>query len=264
MEMNEILIPFLKLVENGTCPDCDAIAFIRTKYHVVLNYCTNISFYLMLKAKSIAVHSHPVIKRLEQYRQLLAQLQSSQRDLLDQAAEIVKAVKEGKPLYNIADGSQQLFQKLSKEKISRFASLSKKLTQRKEMAMHEREQLPDSTDITDMDEEGEFTDEENLDAKEERDSEDKEDEEDKVVTDAANDEQEKRPITYEMAKNRGLTPYRKKELRNPRVKHRIKYRKAKIRRRGAVRMKHGDRASIDDSDAKFDSLKIKVIVFSCR
>ncbi|XP_075222727.1 UTP3 small subunit processome component Sas10 isoform X2 [Lycorma delicatula] len=48
-------------------------------------------------------------------------------------------------------------------------------------------------------------------------------------------EDSKRAITYEMAKNKGLTPYRKKEQRNPRVKHRNKYRKALIRRKGQVR-----------------------------
>lgn len=37
-----------------------------------------------------------------------------------------------------------------------------------------------------------------------------------------------------MAKNKGLTPHRKKELRNPRVKHKLKFRKALIRRKGAV------------------------------
>lgn len=44
----------------------------------------------------------------------------------------------------------------------------------------------------------------------------------------------KRGITYQIAKNKGLTPRRKKELRNPRVKNRMKYRKAKIRRKGQV------------------------------
>lgn len=44
----------------------------------------------------------------------------------------------------------------------------------------------------------------------------------------------KRAITYQIAKNKGLTPHRKKEQRNPRVKHRNKFRKAKIRRKGAV------------------------------
>lgn len=45
---------------------------------------------------------------------------------------------------------------------------------------------------------------------------------------------EKRGITYQIAKNKGLTPRRKKELRNPRVKNRMKFRKAKIRRKGQV------------------------------
>lgn len=48
-------------------------------------------------------------------------------------------------------------------------------------------------------------------------------------------EEEKRGITYQIAKNKGLTPHRKKEQRNPRVKHRSKFRKAKIRRKGQVR-----------------------------
>jgi U3 small nucleolar RNA-associated protein 3 len=38
-----------------------------------------------------------------------------------------------------------------------------------------------------------------------------------------------------MEKNKGLTPKRKKEQRNPRVKNREKYRKANVRRRGQVR-----------------------------
>uniref|UniRef100_T1IQS0 Sas10 C-terminal domain-containing protein n=1 Tax=Strigamia maritima TaxID=126957 RepID=T1IQS0_STRMM len=46
---------------------------------------------------------------------------------------------------------------------------------------------------------------------------------------------EKRAITNQIAKNRGLTPRRKKEYKNPRVKHRLKYKKAKIRRRGQIR-----------------------------
>ncbi|MCI4390176.1 hypothetical protein PDJAM_G00118400 [Pangasius djambal] len=44
----------------------------------------------------------------------------------------------------------------------------------------------------------------------------------------------KRGITYQMAKNKGLTPKRKKIDRNPRVKHREKFRRAKIRRKGQV------------------------------
>ncbi|ROI16165.1 Something about silencing protein 10 [Anabarilius grahami] len=45
----------------------------------------------------------------------------------------------------------------------------------------------------------------------------------------------KRGITYQMSKNKGLTPKRKKIDRNPRVKHREKFRRAQIRRKGQVR-----------------------------
>ncbi len=45
----------------------------------------------------------------------------------------------------------------------------------------------------------------------------------------------KRAATYEMMKNKGLTPHRKKENRNPRVKKRMAYDKALVARRGQVR-----------------------------
>ena len=45
----------------------------------------------------------------------------------------------------------------------------------------------------------------------------------------------KRAASYEIIKNRGLTPHRKKANRNPRVKKKEQYRKAVINRKGAVR-----------------------------
>ena len=45
----------------------------------------------------------------------------------------------------------------------------------------------------------------------------------------------KRAASYEIMKNRGLTPHRKKENRNPRVKKRMAYEKAIVRRKGQVR-----------------------------
>jgi hypothetical protein len=45
----------------------------------------------------------------------------------------------------------------------------------------------------------------------------------------------KRAASYEIIKNRGLTPHRKKANRNPRVKKREMYDKAVIRRKGQVR-----------------------------
>ncbi len=44
----------------------------------------------------------------------------------------------------------------------------------------------------------------------------------------------KRPINYEIEKNRGLTPRRPKEYRNPRVRNRMKARKALIKHKSIV------------------------------
>jgi len=44
----------------------------------------------------------------------------------------------------------------------------------------------------------------------------------------------KRKVTREIEKNKGLTPYRKKENRNPRIKHKKKYDKA-IKKQKSVR-----------------------------
>lgn len=48
----------------------------------------------------------------------------------------------------------------------------------------------------------------------------------------------RRPIDKTIEKNRGLTPHRKKELKNPRIKYRTKYSEKVKRRRGQVRPVH--------------------------
>ena len=54
-----------------------------------------------------------------------------------------------------------------------------------------------------------------------------------IILDADDEDlEERRAITYQMSKNKGLQPKRKKEQRNPRVKHRKKFEKAKVRRKG--------------------------------
>jgi len=47
-------------------------------------------------------------------------------------------------------------------------------------------------------------------------------------------ESEKRPIGYDIEKNKGLTPKRPKENRNPRVKNKLKARKAMIKYKSIV------------------------------
>ena len=58
---------------------------------------------------------------------------------------------------------------------------------------------------------------------------------DKDMADFNEEEDERRGITYQIYKNQGLAPKRNKDQRNPRVKHRHKFEKAKVRRKGQVR-----------------------------
>ena len=62
-------------------------------------------------------------------------------------------------------------------------------------------------------------------------------EEDDAAAAAGEDQDGKRAITYQISRNKGLTPKRKKEQRNPRVKHRKKFRKAVIKRKSQVSYK---------------------------
>ncbi|KAF3428880.1 hypothetical protein E2986_08732 [Frieseomelitta varia] len=223
-EARDSLAPFLRLIKDGIVPNCPAVSFIKTKYHLLLNYCINISFYLMLKAKRLPVNSHPIIKRLAQYRQLLNQLESAQGKLMQEIQEILRAEREGKALYNTLG-----------DKIS----IDNQRTCFKEKVNYVKKAVDDAN-VHSPESESEF--ESELEAENDKhinkekglDNKEKNKMESTNVPDVIEDKG-KRAITYQMAKNKGLTPYRKKEQRNPRVKHRNKYRKAKIRRKGAIR-----------------------------
>lgn len=224
-EAKNVLSPFLELVKKGICPNCPALDFVKTRYQIILNYCVNISFYLMLKAKRLPINSHPVIKRLGQYRQLLNEMRSGEGNLIEKIEEILKIKNDGGTLYNISGELVTCFNE-KKKVIPELKD--KKGRKRKIIETNEDEESDNITD-DELNEENNLSenDEDKLNVEAES-------QENKISEEMQNTE-EKRAITYQIAKNKGLTPHRKKEQRNPRVKHRNKYRKAKIRRKGAVR-----------------------------
>lgn len=57
----------------------------------------------------------------------------------------------------------------------------------------------------------------------------------KNLSEADEEKLKRRPINMAIQKNRGLTPYKKKQYRNPRVKHKMKYNKSMSKRRRQVR-----------------------------
>ncbi|XP_060232753.1 something about silencing protein 10-like [Meriones unguiculatus] len=208
-EVKDELEPLLQLVEEGVIPPGNGSQYLKTKYNLYLNYCANISFYLILKARRAPAHGHPVIERLVSYRNLINDL-----SVVDQ-----KLSSEIHHLLTVKDGA-----------VKKGLNPKEKLTKTKAKAAA----TADPSEDPDFDEAAlqyykEMEDGQKLKRKKEENS---------AEEQALEDQNAKRAITYQIAKNRGLTPRRKKIDRNPRVKHREKFRRAKIRRRGQVREVH--------------------------
>lgn len=225
-ESIELLEPILVYFEENSIENHPLVEFVTNQNQLILNYCTNVSFYLVLKAKRIPIQNHPIVKRLVQIRQLLLQIDEKYATIVKpQLEQLLEAIKEGKEFAIEIESKAVPKEKKEKKKL-RFVEHLEKGDADSESDM---ESKADETAGKDDD----------LDFKRklklmETDSE-QENADEEQNDDEMGDEDERRQITYQIAKNKGLTPYRKKELRNPRVKHRNKFRKALIRRKGAHR-----------------------------
>ncbi|KAJ8359325.1 hypothetical protein SKAU_G00158500 [Synaphobranchus kaupii] len=216
-ELRDEIQPLLEMVSDGRIPEGKGADYLRTKQQLYLNYCTNISFYLVLKAKRVPAQNHPVIERLVSYRNLIndlgevdARLAPQMRKLLSEAQqqEVVRKPTGGKHASATGRSAKAVEESGSEDEGESESDLDEDTAlrfyrqQEARLKQKKRKQQPEEV---------------------------LEDNEDELDPDA------KRGITYQMAKNRGLTPRRKKIDRNPRVKHREKFRRAKIRRKGQVR-----------------------------
>lgn len=224
-ESVQLLEPILAYFKKNSIESHPLIEFITNQHQLILNYCSNVSFYLILKSKRVPIQNHPIVKRLFKIRQLLLQIDEKYTTIVKpQLVQLQQAIKDGVE-FNIATDEVPT-EKKQKKKL-RF--------------VQEIENGKDSDDSEmDSNDEEPIEKDDDLDFKQklklmESDSEGENAQEDDDNEEMDGEDDERRQITYQIAKNKGLTPYRKKELRNPRVKHRNKFRKALIRRKGAHR-----------------------------
>uniref|UniRef100_G3U7K0 UTP3 small subunit processome component n=1 Tax=Loxodonta africana TaxID=9785 RepID=G3U7K0_LOXAF len=212
-EVKDELEPLLKLVEQGLIPPGKGTQYLKTKYNLYLNYCSNISFYLILKARRVLAHGHPVIERLVTYRNLINELSVVDQRLSSEIRHLLTLKGN--------TGKKEL-------------NLKVKSTKAKPKSVSETSAASDVLDFSDdsnFDKEAALKYYKEIEGRQKL----KRKREESTEEQALEDKNAKRAITYQIAKNRGLTPRRKKIDRNPRVKHREKFRRAKIRRRGQVR-----------------------------
>ncbi|XP_023181452.1 something about silencing protein 10 isoform X1 [Xiphophorus maculatus] len=215
-ELKDELEPMMQMVKNGKIPAGQWADYLETKQQLYLNYCTNISFYLVLKAKRIPAHNHPVIERLLAYRNLINELSAVDARLAPEFRKHLAGDEKDERSKRKTEGKKS---KVPKQK------------------MQDSGETPPENSDSDLDEDAalRFYKEVEERVKLKRKNKNPEPvEENDDEGDEELDQDAKRGITYQMAKNKGLTPKRKKIDRNPRVKHREKFRRAKIRRRGQV------------------------------
>ncbi|XP_072887899.1 something about silencing protein 10 isoform X1 [Hemitrygon akajei] len=229
VELKEELQPLMELVQSGRIPAEKDVLYVQTKYHLYLNYCTNISFYLVLKAKRIPVQNHPVIERLLSYRNLINDLPVVDVKL---PSDIQQNLRQNNKNLKSISGKDQHFSKL--KKMPSQMSKQPKAGQRTKVKVTGEEVSKDLK--YDMGAEAGLLCHNNMkDTLPQKRKMEEDSNENTATVQEMLGADEKRKITYQIAKNKGLTPKRKKIDRNPRVKHREKFRRAKIRRKGQVR-----------------------------
>ncbi|XP_071349298.1 something about silencing protein 10 [Trachinotus anak] len=220
-ELKDELQPLMQLVKDGKIPPGKGADYLKTKQQLYLNYCTNISFYLVLKAKRIPAHNHPVIERLLTYRNLINELGAVDARLAPEFRKLLAGEEKDKPAGKPAESKKT---RVSSKKEKDSGETMPEVEEDSDSDLDEEAALSFYRDVEERlklkrkgndPEAGELAENDN--------------EEDELDPDA------KRGITYQMAKNKGLTPKRKKIDRNPRVKNKEKFRRAKIRRKGQVR-----------------------------
>ncbi|XP_029646443.1 something about silencing protein 10 isoform X1 [Octopus sinensis] len=197
-EVKDVLLPLQQLLleEEETVP-AQTLAYVQLKLRLTLSYCINVNFYLKLKSDRFPVKNHPIVKRLLQYRNLLKQMQPLDEQFHSEMEMLATCLKSGEEVQFVPIDETDIAPK--QQQLSKVP--------KDEMAETNGEGLIDSNHIDADDEE-------------------------EINGEGAD---KKRAITYQMEKNKGLTRYSKKEKANPRVKHRTKFKKAKIRRKGQVR-----------------------------
>ncbi|CAF0947823.1 unnamed protein product [Adineta ricciae] len=210
------LLPFVQLViDTSSLEEFHSYPgwqFVLSILELYLTYCSYLSLYLMMKSNDLNMSKHPIINDIEQYRKLCQLIdedfQSMKPDLLklceslqekktnaNQSSTLVQKVQVAKPRLIMSSGIE-LPSKSTNGSSSAKPSLRERMMKRREGQ-----------------------------TKVEHDLKSEQEEEEKP---------QKRRITYEIEKNKGLTIKRKKENRNPRVRHRNKYQRALTKRKSRV------------------------------
>ncbi|KAF4147471.1 Sas10 C-terminal domain [Phytophthora infestans] len=231
-ELEEVVTPaVLKLrpVRRKSRQLQTGLRYLMTRQNLLLNYSANISFYLLLRAEGKSVADHPVLMHLLLLKKQLNKLQSLDEILNDQLQELLTKELPAEREPKTDDGLDKFFAKTER----------KRKTDSKQISANKKQKKSTEISAEEMAEAERFY-EQTVNDQAELKKAKKELYTHENATLASNDEDSdveggKRGASYQIMKNKGLKAHKSKLNRNPRVKKRLQYRKAVIRRKGQVR-----------------------------
>merc|ERR1711879_132266 len=105
-ELKNNVQPLLTEVVKSELPTSDGISFLEAKFHLLLNYCMNIGFYMLMKTEGKKVEDHPVISQLVKLRLLLDKIKPIDQKLHYQVQKLLKMSTDGSSQEQLAEGLQ--------------------------------------------------------------------------------------------------------------------------------------------------------------
>lgn len=233
-ELEEVVTPaVLKLrpVRRKSRPLQTGLRYLMTRQNLLLNYTANISFYLLLRAEGKSVSDHPVLMHLLVLKKQLNKLQALDEVLNDQLQELLTKELPPERAPKVDDGMDKFF---AESKAARKRSAGQTAKQTKKHKASGDASADEVAEAERFYEEMARTQAELKQSKKQLYS--HETPADLASSDEDSDvEGGKRGASYQIMKNKGLKAHKSKLNRNPRVKKRLQYRKAIIRRKGQVR-----------------------------
>jgi U3 small nucleolar RNA-associated protein 3 len=94
-EVRAQLLPVRERVKAGGLPTASGVSYLEVKLQLLLSYCTNVAFYLLLKAEGRSVKSHPVIEQLVELRTLMEKMRPLDAKLKYQMDKLLKTPLAG-------------------------------------------------------------------------------------------------------------------------------------------------------------------------
>lgn len=105
-EIRGNLHPLLVRAQNGEICTSEGISYLEMKLHLLLNYCTHIVFYLLLKSEGKSIKAHPVIDQLARIRTILERLRPLDQKLKSQIDRLLLRATSGENNTNHIEGGK--------------------------------------------------------------------------------------------------------------------------------------------------------------